>query len=279
LRNEPPKKPKPLPTSFRLTIEYDGGRYNGWQRQGLKQSAAGVKTVSAAIDRVLYIAGLKILHLAGAGRTDAGVHALGQVACLHLAQPIKPSELHRILDQGLPYDIAVPSLEPCPPDFDPRRDALSRTYLYQIALRKSAFAKNYTWWPKLPLDLDLIHDAWAMFEGNHSMEAFADLEDGENPLCQIYNCESKVVNNILLLRATARFFLRKQARRMVGAVVHCAMGNAKIGQIKASLKSPSPSAALFWAERAAPASGLFLESVTYRSGEGAKEFCPVLKID
>jgi tRNA pseudouridine38-40 synthase len=262
-----------------LTLEYDGSRYSGWQRQGAAQTAGGVKTVSAALDRALHLAGLKVLHLAGAGRTDAGVHALGQVACLHLAQPINAPELHRILEQGLPYDIAVPSLEPCPSDFDPRRDALSRTYLYQISLRKCAFAKNFTWWPKLPLDLNLIEDAWALFEGNHSMEAFADLEDGENPRCQIYSCQSKAVGDVLLLRSTARFFLRKQARRMAGAVVHCAMGKAKIDQIKKSLKSPSSSAALFWAEKAAPASGLFLESVAYPGREGTQELSPVLKIN
>jgi tRNA U38,U39,U40 pseudouridine synthase TruA len=83
----------------------------------------------------------------------------------------------------------------------------------------------------------------------------------------------------LLLRASAKFFLRKQARRMAGAVVHCAMGKAKIDQISKSLKSPSSSAALFWAEKAAPASGLFLESVAYPGREGTKELCPILRIN
>ena len=275
------KQQQQSPTSFRMAIEYDGSRYQGWQRQGERQKSVGVKTIADTLDRVLYQAGVKILSLMGSGRTDSGVHALGQVACLHIAQPIAPSELHRILEQGLPYDIAVPHLEPCPADFDPRRDAVSRTYLYQIALRKSAFAKNYTWWPKSPLDPALIEEAWQIFEGNHSMAAFADLEAGENPHCQIYNCQLATDGHVLLLRVTGRFFLRKQARRMVGAVVHCAMGNADIGQIRRDLKSPSHKSALFWAEKTAPASGLFLESVDYpdtRKASGQSHLRPILRI-
>ncbi|MDR1841352.1 MAG: hypothetical protein LBQ86_05445 [Holophagales bacterium] len=272
-------------TSFRLLIEYDGRRYHGWQRQGTlakpypqhgtlakpypqqgaAQSATGVKTIAGAIDRVLHLAGVKILNLTGAGRTDSGVHALGQVAHIHLAHPIKSFELHQILEQGLPYDIAVPHIEPCPPDFDARHDAISRTYLYQIALRKSAFTKNHTWWPKAPLDLPLLNETWSLFEGNHSMAAFADLEAGENPRCQIYDCHSKTSGHILLLRVTARFFLRRQVRRMVGAVVQCAAGNVEIDRIAGDIKAPSKKSALYWAEKTAPASGLFLESVGYGS--------------
>jgi tRNA pseudouridine38-40 synthase len=256
-------KQKTLPASFRLTLEYDGSRYQGWQRQGSGQSAAGVKTIAGTLDRVLHRAGVKILNLTGSGRTDSGVHALGQVASLHVARPIKSSELYRILEQGLPHDIAVTGLEPCRSDFNARHDAISRTYLYQIALRKGAFAKNYTWWPKLPLDLRLTEEAWLLFEGNHSMAAFADLETGEDPHSRIYKCRAKTEGNTLSLRVTARFFLRKQVRRMVGAVVHCAIGRTGIEQIRGDLESPSREAALFWAERAAPAAGLFLEAVDY----------------
>jgi tRNA pseudouridine38-40 synthase len=191
------------------------------------------------------------------------VHASGQVAHLHLEDPIKASDLHWILEKGLPYDIAVPQLELCPPAFHARRDAVSRTYLYQVSLRKSAFAKNCTWWPKLPLDLRLIEDIWPLFEGNRSMAAFADLEEGEDPNCQIYECATDRNGHLLLLRVAARFFLRKQVRRMVGALVHCAMGKADVGLLKEDLASPAPDSARNWADKTAPASGLFLESVEY----------------
>jgi tRNA pseudouridine38-40 synthase len=246
-----------------LLIEYDGGRYQGWQRQGSAQTDSGVKTIAGALDRVLHRGGVKILNLTGAGRTDAGVHALGQVAHLHVAKPIAPSDLYDILERDLPSDIAILQLEASPPDFDARRDAISRTYLYKIAQRKSAFAKNYTWWPKLPIDQALLERAWKLFEGNHSMLSFADTEANENTRCQIYSCQMGCEGSILTLRVTGRFFLRRQVRRMVGAVVHCAIGKARIDQIKKSLQTPSSSAALFWSEKSAPAAGLFLETVGY----------------
>jgi tRNA pseudouridine38-40 synthase len=250
-------------SSFRLLVEYDGTRYSGWQRQGRAQTEAGVKTVAGAIGRALHQAGVSISDFKGAGRTDAGVHALGQVAHLHLEEPMKAGELHYILERGLPYDIAVPSLEPCSLAFDARRDAISRTYLYQVALRKSAFSKNCTWWPKLPLDLGAIEANWPMFEGNRSMAAFADLEEGEDPNCQIYACRTEAGDHLLLLRVTARFFLRRQVRRMVGAIVNCAMGRADIARLREDLAAPKAESAPAWAEMAAPASGLFLESVEY----------------
>jgi tRNA pseudouridine38-40 synthase len=254
-------------TSFRLLVEYDGARYSGWQRQGRAQQEAGVRTVAGAIGRVLHKAGVRMSDMKGAGRTDAGVHALGQVAHLRLEEPTKAGELYRILEQGLPYDIAVTEVAPCPAGFDARRDAVSRTYLYQVALRKSAFSKSHTWWPKLPLDMGLIEALWPLFEGNRSMAAFADLEEGEDPNCQIYACRAEAGDHLLLLRVTARFFLRRQVRRMVGAAVNCATGRADAARLRRCRAGPSidadPDAAQAWAELAAPASGLFLESVKY----------------
>jgi tRNA pseudouridine38-40 synthase len=257
-------------TSFRLLVEYDGGRYSGWQRQGRAQQEAGVRTVAGAVGRVLHKAGVRMSDLKGAGRTDAGVHALGQVAHLRLEEPMKAHELHRILELGLPYDIAVPDVAPCPAGFDARRDAVSRTYLYQVALRKSAFSKSHTWWPRLPLDIGLIEALWPMFEGNRSMAAFADLEEGEDPRCQIYACRVEAGEHLLLLRVRARFFLRRQVRRMVGAVVNCAVGRADPAMLGRDLAEPPDAgpgadadAGQTWAALAAPASGLFLESVEY----------------
>lgn len=261
-----------------LVLEYDGGRYQGWQRQGDVQLAAGVRTISDTINRQLHRTGIKVLYLTGSGRTDAGVHALGQVARLQLAHPIAANELRSTLERHLPHDIAVSRLMPCPQDFDPRRDAVSRSYLYQIALRKGAFAKNYTWWPKKDIDLRLVENAWNSFEGNYSVAAFADIEKDENPRCQIYSCQSNVIEKMLLLRVTARFFLRKQVRRMVGAAIHCAIGDANILQIGRDLHKPSHEATLFWAERTAPASGLFLEAVQYPGDDSPGELRPVLRI-
>lgn len=256
----------PVPkAAYRLLLEYDGSRYHGWQKQGARQSAQGVRTVAGTLERVLHEAGLRVLTLGGSGRTDIGVHALGQVAHLHLGGAKTPSalELQRVLDESLPSDIAVRSISTCSPSFHARHDALERSYLYQISLRRSAFAKPYIWWVKGRLNLTALEEAWRLFEGPQDMTAFADLEPDEDPRCQIRSCEFLRKASLVLLRVTARHFLRRQARRMVGATVLCGLGREKVGTLAQALKHPTPDATLHWAENAAPAAGLFLERVRY----------------
>lgn len=250
--------------AFRLLLEYDGSRYHGWQKQGARQDAQGIRTVAGTLERLLKEAGFGVLTLMGAGRTDIGVHAIGQVAHLHLGgRKPNAAELQRALDERLPSDIAVRSVAACSPAFHARHDALERTYLYQIGLRRSAFAKPYLWWAKGRLDQDLLHQAWTHFEGTHDMTAFADLEAGEDPRCQIRSCVLAADGAVLLLRVTARHFLRRQVRRMVGAAVHCAQGKRPLAALVHDLEHPRAEAALHWAEHAAPSAGLFLERVRY----------------
>jgi len=257
----------PMPGSFRLVLEYDGSRYQGWQKQGPKQTAQGVRTVAGTLERVLTEAGLTVANLGGSGRTDAGVHALGQVAHLHLSGKIpKAWELQRILDEGLPGDVALRAVTPCPPAFHARHEAVSRTYLYQISQRRTAFAKPYVWWVKGQLDLDRLQEAWSLFQGNHDMTSFADLVKGEDPRTLIQSVEFVLDGALVLLRVTAGHFLHRQVRRMVGAAVLCALGKERAGRIQQDLEHPTSEANLFWGASAAPASGLFLERVQYPGG-------------
>lgn len=250
-------------TTYRLLIEYDGGRYHGWQKQGERQSAQGIRTVAGTLERVLHEAGFRVLSLAGAGRTDIGVHAAGQVAHLHLAKAVNLVELQRKLDEGLPADVAVRSIAPCSPTFHARHDALERSYLYQLSLRRSAFAKPFVWWVKGRLDLAVLEAAWRLFEGQQDLAAFADLEPGEDSRCQLRACEFVREGSLVLLRVTGRHFLRRQVRRMVGAAVLCGLGREKAETLVRDLQQPSPRATLHWAENAAPSAGLFLERVRY----------------
>ena len=151
----------------------------------------------------------------------------------------------------------------CSPAFHARHDALERSYLYQLSLRRSAFAKPYLWWVKGRLDLAVLEACWRLFEGTHDVSAFADLEPGEDPHGQIRACEFVREGSLVLLRVTARHFLRRQVRRMVGAAVRCALGKEKPETVARDLHNPTPKATLHWAEHAAPASGLFLERVRY----------------
>ena len=125
---------------FKLTIEYAGTRYSGWQIQ------KNAKTIAGEIDRaVRTVTGRKDFELYGSGRTDAGVHALAQVAHLDVSTTIPPETLRQRLNDELPVDINILAAMPVPHRFHARHDALARRYLYQIARRRTAFAKAYVW--------------------------------------------------------------------------------------------------------------------------------------
>ncbi len=257
-------KPGPL-ASFRLLIEYDGSRFQGWQKQGATQSREGVRTVAGSIEHVIHEAGLRLVYLGSAGRTDAGVHALGQVAHLHLETKgaPRPGELRRILDGALPQDIAIRDLRTCPPRFHARFDAMDRTYLYQISRRRSAFGKPWIWWVKRNLDLDRLSRAWSAFAGDQDVSAFADLDSEEDGRVRIFQCEVAEAGPLILLRIRATHFFRRQVRRMVGATVACALGEEEPRRVQEDLRNPTEAANLFWGAKAAPASGLFLDCVRY----------------
>ncbi|HEU4950450.1 MAG TPA: tRNA pseudouridine synthase A [Holophagaceae bacterium] len=260
-----PRRSGPAPAAYRLRLEYEGSRFHGWQKQGEAQVKAGVRTVMGSLERCLVEAGLQVVALQGSGRTDAGVHALDQAAHLHLApgKAPSPAQLQRIFDEGLPSDLSVREVKTCSPTFHARHDAEERSYLYQLCRRRSGLAKPFIWWVRKPLDLDRLAAAWQAFEGFHAVTAFADLDRGDEPRCEIRRCEWAAEGSLILLRATASHFKRSQVRRMVGAAVACATGEADPASIARDLAQPSREAALFWSPRAAPAAGLFLERVRY----------------
>ena len=252
-------------SAYRLLVEYDGSRFQGWQRQGPGQTAQGVRTVAGVLERALIEAGLEVAALGGSGRTDAGVHALGQVAHLRLGEGPAPGarDLQLIFDRGLPGDVAVRAVGPCAFGFHARHDAVSRSYLYQLSLRRTAFAKPFVWWVKGSLDLGRLERAWNAFRGNLVVSSFADLEPGEDPRVRAVAAQLAHCGSLVLLRMTAGHFLRRQVRRMVGAAVACAQGKAPLDDLVRDLAHPIPEANLRWGAAAAPASGLFLERVRY----------------
>ena len=272
-------KPGPL-ASFRLLIEYDGSRFQGWQKQGANQSREGVRTVAGSIEHVIHEAGMRLVYLGSAGRTDAGVHALGQVAHLHLESrgAPRPGELRRILDGALPQDIAIRDVRSCSPRFHARYDAMDRTYLYQISRRRSAFGKPWIWWVKRSLDLDCLSQAWSAFEGDQDVSSFADLDSEEDGRTRLFRCEVAEAGSLILLRVRATHFFRRQVRRMVGATVTCALGEEEPRRVKEDLQNPTEAANLFWGAKAAPASGLFLEAVRYPGDPELGPPKPTIKI-
>jgi len=272
-------KPAPV-AAFRLLIEYDGSRFQGWQKQGAKQSREGVRTVAGSIEHLLHEAGLRLIYLGGAGRTDAGVHALGQVAHLHLETKgaPRPGELRRILDAALPQDIAIRDIRTCAARFHARHDAADRTYLYQISRRRSAFAKPWIWWVKRSLDPEKLSRVWLAFQGDQDVSAFADLDTEEDGRTRLLQCEMAEAGSLLLLRVRATHFYRRLVRRMVGAAVACALGEEEPRQVLEDLRNPTEAANLYWSAKAAPASGLFLEAVRYQGDPEPGPPCPTLHL-
>src|SRR5213594_339886 len=164
---------------FKLTIEYAGTRYSGWQIQ------KNARTVQGEIDRVVRaVTGRKDFELYGSGRTDAGVHALAQVAHLDVSTTLPAETLRRRLNDELPADINILDAVQVPHRFHARHDAVARRYLYQIARRRTAFAKAYVWWVREPIELARMRDAAAAFIGMRDFKAFAagaDRDEGDEP--------------------------------------------------------------------------------------------------
>lgn len=256
-------------TTFKLTLEYDGSRYSGWQEQKNARTIMG--ELRKAAETVLH----GKVELQGAGRTDAGVHALAQVAHLRITSVVRdaPSVLMRRMNDLLPADIVVLKLEPAPRNFHARHSASSRSYIYQISTRKQAFTKKTVWWVKEPLDVEAMKRAAAVLPGRRDFTAFR-AEDPSKPdestIVVVENCEIEFEDDIIQFRIEASHFLWRMVRRIVGCLVRVGAGElsendfAGLVANRGGQRNPSIDVAAW----TAPASGLFLESVGYAAETG-----------
>ncbi|HEV8319303.1 MAG TPA: tRNA pseudouridine(38-40) synthase TruA, partial [Vicinamibacterales bacterium] len=154
---------------FKVTIEYAGTRYSGWQIQ------KNARTIQGELERAIREAtGVSTFEVYGSGRTDAGVHALRQVAHLDIDITLPPETLRRHVNDSLPSDINVLRIEQVRRTFHARHDALARSYIYQIARRRTAFAKPFVWWVKEELDVGAMRSVARSFEGLHDFRSFSD---------------------------------------------------------------------------------------------------------
>ncbi|MDQ3069110.1 MAG: tRNA pseudouridine(38-40) synthase TruA [Acidobacteriota bacterium] len=251
---------------FLLRIEYAGTRYRGWQIQTNARTVQG--EIARAAEDVLRSGNFELY---GSGRTDAGVHALEQVAHLDTAVKIAPAALADGLNALLPADINILSAEVVDRRFHARHSATARSYVYQIARRRTAFAKPYVWWVRDPLDVARMRDVAAIFTGLHDFRAFSD-DDPEEKSTKVM-VESLTVEeegDLLLVRIAGSHFIWKMVRRIVGIMVEAGKGSLDRRRIETMLHSDSE----LPAQLTAPASGLFLEKVTYpelRSGARAPQ--------
>lgn len=245
---------------YRLTLEYDGTGYSGWQVQ------ADAKTIQGA----LLAAGRELfedreLEVQGNGRTDAGVHALQYTAHLETANgKIPPASIRNKLNDLLPASIVVLKAEPCDARFHARHSCIGRSYLYQIARRKSAFQKKYVWWVKDRLNSRAMAEAAELFTGRHDFASFAEKQELKKStqvlLNGVYVYED---DEMLRLRVIGSHFLWKMVRRMAGVLVEVGRGKLSAEQVAGFLAAPSEGPARF----TAPPSGLFFERAFYEQEE------------
>lgn len=244
---------------FKLRLEYVGTRYSGWQKQ------TNARTVQGELERaVRIVTGDAHLECQGSGRTDAGVHAAGQVAHLEVRTTLPPQTLGRRLNDELPPDIHVMAVQPVPHKFHARHAAVGRRYLYQIARRRTAFAKPFVWWLKDPLDLERMRDASAAFVGLHDFRSFTDDEPGAKSMTVLLDAITVGEDDALvLIRIDGSHFLWKMVRRIVGVLAEVGRGALDAEAVGPLLRERSD----LPARLTAPASGLFLERVFYEGDE------------
>ena len=240
---------------FKLIIEYAGTRYSGWQIQ------KNARTVAGDIERAVQEAtSAKTFELYGAGRTDAGVHALAQVAHLQLDTRLDAHTLRRALNDALPADIHILALERAPQRFHARHDAVARSYVYQISRRRTAFAKPFVWWVRDDLDVRRMQQAADAFVGRQDFTSFAAaVDEGASADVQIDGVTVADFDPLIIIRVVGSHFLWRMVRRMVGVLAGVGRGQLAPNIVPQLLAGASP----LPAELTAPSSGLFLERVYY----------------
>ena len=242
---------------WRLELEYEGTRYAGWQAQPHARTVQG--ELMKAAEQFLGARG----EVGGSGRTDAGVHALRQVA--HLKSKLagrapEASQLKTGLNKLLPHDINVLRVAVARPNFHARHDAVSRYYVYQIATRRTAFGKPFVWWVRDRLDVSAMRAACRLVEGRHDFSSFCE-SPGEqrSTLVEVERAELAEEGGLVLFRVGASHFLWKMVRRIVGALAEVGRGNLSAEEFGGLLERYSNAPAAW----TAPPSGLFLERVLY----------------
>ncbi len=237
---------------IKLTISYDGGGFHGWQVQ------PGLPTVQGILEEIVSGIEGKPTQVAGSGRTDAGVHALGQVAAITLENPIPTANLRRAINRLLPPAVRILSAEEVHPDFHPRFQARAKTYEYRITREEvcSPFEWPYVHHYPYTLEEDRMVSLACVFAGTHDFTAYAAADDrdeeGGSKVRTIFDSTLQRADGRLVYRVRGSGFLKHMVRNLVGTLIEAGKGN--IADLAALPPKCGPTA---------PAKGLFLLSVEY----------------
>ena len=242
---------------YKLTIEYDGRGFVGWQRQ------ANGLSVQEAIETAASAIGCPFGGIRGAGRTDAGVHATGQVAHLDLAKPYRVDSVRDAINSRLkPHRIAIRSASLVPDDFDARHSAVLRRYLYRIVNRRAPLAleAGQCWLVKPALDAAAMQEAAQGLLGLHDFSTFRDSEcQAASPVRTLDGFTVARDGERIEIRVWARSFLHRQVRSMVGSLAYVGLGKWSAADLRAALDARDRSRC----GQVAPSDGLYLTDVDY----------------
>ncbi|MGE5313623.1 MAG: tRNA pseudouridine(38-40) synthase TruA [Acidobacteriota bacterium] len=242
--------------NIRLTIEYDGTDFSGWQRQ------KNGRSVQEELERALSRITQQSVTVTGAGRTDAGVHARGQTANFITGSALTPAEYFRALNGMLPGDIAVRDAAEADERFSARYSATSRAYTYTIIRRPSALWRRYAWQLSYPFDVDAMRQAASIIRSTADFQSFCKAEaEVDHYRCIIEEAEWKedTEAGLLVFSIRANRFLHGMVRAIVGTMVDVGRGYTSIDGFHAIIGSKDRQQA----GQAAPAKGLCLEAVSY----------------
>lgn len=255
---------------FKLTIEYEGTRFSGWQIQKNSRTVQG--ELSEAIRTVFKTTSFEFF---GSGRTDAGVHALNQVAHLDVKTMLAPEIIRMKLNDELPADINILEVEKAPSLFHARHEAIARSYLYQISRRRTALGRRFVWWVKDPLDISKMQSAAEMFVGLKNFRSFtADDPEEKSTKVHVNSIDVQPSGDLILIRIVGSHFIWKMVRQIIGVLVEVGRNKISLNDVENFLHTPSDEPA----KLTAPPSGLFLERVYYKGDARLKELHPVIAI-
>ena len=249
-------KPEAALVKIKLTVEYDGTKYHGWQIQQNGES------IQAVLERALATFLRSHVRVAAAGRTDAGVHALGQVATFVTENEDKPHRIRRALNALTPPDITIKEVETVPDSFDPRRDACRRVYEYHILNRPtpSPFYRNRAWHLHERLNVAAMRDAISCLPGDHDFTSFRAGDcDAAHATRRVFQTSIEERGELLVFSIEATAFLRHMVRNIVGTLVEVGSGKRTPASFQKLLELRDRTEA----GDTAPPHGLYLVKVIY----------------
>ena len=241
---------------YRLLLEYDGTEYHGWQLQ------PEARTLQGVLEAALATALRHPVRVAAAGRTDAGVHAMGQVVTFRSEHVVEPRELRKSLNALTPPDMAVREVALAADDFDARPHATARVYEYRIWTQpwRSAFWHRFTWHMSRPLDLRAMRLAASVLAGEHDFSAFRASDcDSDSAVRRVFHSGFTEAEGLCVYRIEANAFLKHMVRAIVGTMVEVGMGHRPAETMAETLAGRDRSRA----GQTAPPQGLVLMAVRY----------------